>query len=544
MGTVMEAPVVIVGGGPVGFCLALDLAYRGNASVVVEQDAGTATVLLAKAGALNERSMEMCRRWGFADRIAGLGFPDDLSRDTYYCTSLSGKLIGVNYSPSARDRPVPTFSPEKYRNCPQYQVDPLLAEEVRRTGLSRILYGHRFEGLRQDSRGVSAELRDMTTGKKVEIRSQYLVACDGAGSTVREALGIGFPGEPQGISISAMVRIENFERYALFGHAFRYMFIGRHGTWANFSAVDGRALWRLVLMGPEAEANPNPSDEEVAASVRRALGRDDIPFEILRIVRWRRSERIAERYREDRVLLAGDAAHTMSPTGGHGLNTGLGDVFDLGWKLDAKLKEWGGEYLLDAYGAERRPVAIRNGSISSKNWKNWIGGADFNQVLDESAEGDAARERIGRQLNESLKQEWLSQGVVMGYRYEGSSIVVPDGTPEPPDDPSVYEQIARPGHRAPHAWLEPERSVIDLFGRGFVLLCMRGSLLDAGPLLDAARQCGVPVSAVDLDRRDIADVYGSRLALVRPDGHVAWRGDTLPAAVGDLVDTIRGARGK
>lgn len=240
-------------------------------------------------------------------------------------------------------------------------------------------------------------------------------------------------------------------------------------------------------------------------------------------------------------MLAGDSAHSMSPTGGHGLNTGYGDVLSLGWMLDANLRGWAGKRLLDAYGTERRPVSVRNGSISSANFSNWIGATDFSRVFDESSGGDAERARIGQAMSAALQKEWFAVGVGMGYRYEGSPIVVPDGSPEPPDEIGTYEQTARPGHRAPHAWLSDGRSIIDLFGKAFVLLRFGSPPVAAGDLPAAARQRGVPLEVVDIDQAEIAELYEYRLALVRPDGQVAWRGNATPDDPVGLIDIVRGA---
>ncbi|MGE0805750.1 MAG: FAD-dependent monooxygenase [Burkholderiaceae bacterium] len=541
--TPLETPVLIVGAGPIGLGMALELAYRRNASIVVEQGAEPdGGVILAKATGLNERSLELLRRWGLSDAIARFDYPDDLPMTTFYCTALNGKLLGADPRPSIRDRPIPPFSPVKRRPCPQHLLDPLLTQAARRTGMTTIRFGSRLETLQQNEQGVTARIRDAASGGSYTIRARFAVACDGAGSTVRRLLGIPFPGRDLGDSISAIVRIPDFRRHAEVGRGARYMFIGANGTWSNLLAMNGSDVWRLVLMGPDAALEPN--EAQMAAAIRRALGREDLPFEILRLGRWRRSQCLAERYRAGRVMLAGDAAHTMSPTGGHGLNTGFGDVFSLGWMLDAMLHGWGGEHLLDAYGAERRPIAFRNGEISSENFSRWLGATDFSRVFDESPGGDAERERIGRELSASLQQEWFSVGVAMGYRYEGSPIVVNDGTPAPPDEISSYTQTARPGHRAPHAWLTDGRSTIDLFGRGFVLLRFGGPADDVEPLIAAAHRHGVPVSVVDIDVPEIATLYERRLVLVRPDGHVAWRGDELPGDPLELIDVVRGAGGR
>jgi 2-polyprenyl-6-methoxyphenol hydroxylase-like FAD-dependent oxidoreductase len=534
----LETPVLIVGGGPVGLALALDLAVRGIRSTLVERDEGTAAELLAKAGTLNERTMEHCRRLGISAAIANVGFPDDHPRDTVYCTALNGFVLGRDYRPSTNDRAPSPESPEILRKCPQFRFDPLLAKAVQERGLTQIMYGTSWLAASQDDRGVTSAL---AVGREpVTVRSKYLVGCDGAGSAVRRAAGIGFTGRQLDYSVSAMIEVEHLERYHPLGRAERYMFIGTEGTWANLTAVDGRTLWRLTLVGAEERLAPEHLDFD--AIMRRAMGNDRGEWTVRRVMPWRRSQFTADRYTAGRILLAGDAAHTTSPTGGHGLNTGLGDVSDLGWMLDALLCGWGGDQLLAAYSAERRPVAIRNGTSSTKNYGAWVRAVGRDLVLDDTPEGEAQRRAVGEQMNAMLAQEWHSFGVAMGYRYDASPVVVPDGTPPTPDDPSEYLPTARPGHRAPHAWLADGRSTIDLFGDGFTLLRLVGGG-DAGPLEAAAADRGVPLRVIAVDDPAVARLYERRLVLVRPDGMVAWRADSLPDDASSLVATVTGKAG-
>ncbi|MCW2892717.1 MAG: hypothetical protein JWO75_2206 [Actinomycetia bacterium] len=533
----LETPVLIVGGGPVGLTLALDLAIRGVRSTLVERDAGTAAELLAKAGTLNERTMEYCRRLGVSDAIASVGFPDDHPRDTVYCTALNGFVLGRDYRPSTSDRAPAPESPEILRKCPQFLFDPLLAKAVQDRGMTQIMYGTSWLTVTQDADGVTSTLAVGPDGRDIAVRSKYLVGCDGAGSAIRRGVGIGFDGKQLDYSVSAMIEVEHLEQYHPLGRAERYMFIGTEGTWANLTAVDGRTLWRLTLVGSEERLAPERLDFD--AIMRRAMGNDRGDWKVRRVMPWRRSQFTADRFTEGRILLAGDAAHTTSPTGGHGLNTGIGDVSDLGWMLDALLGGWGGHQLLAAYNAERRPVAIRNGSSSTKNYGAWVQAVGRDLVLDDTPEGEAQRRAVGEQMNAMLANEWHSFGVAMGYRYDTSPIVIPDGTPPTPDEPGDYVQTARPGHRAPHAWLADGRSTIDLFADGFTLLRL-GFAGDLTPLIAAAADRGMPLRVIDLDDPAIARLYERQLVLVRPDGMVAWRADSLPGDVAALVATVAG----
>ncbi|MDB5454133.1 MAG: hypothetical protein JWO33_2711 [Caulobacteraceae bacterium] len=537
--TVLETPVLIVGGGPAGLALAIDLAYHGQRSTLVEADAGTALVLLAKAGGLNARTLEFCRRWGFADRVHDCGLPPDYPRDTVHVTALDGHFIVRDPLPSARDRPPTPGSPEVFAKCPQHIFDPLLAEKAQASGLADIRYGHRLESFTQDPEGVTAQVTALATGEAVTIRVRYMVGCDGSASQVRKELGIPFEGKTLGFSVSAMLRIDRLEQHHDWGRAERFMFIGPHGAWANMTSMDYQQLWRFTLMGTMDKASSDSLD--VLGEVRRGLG-PDIPFEHVRTMPWRRSESTARTFRSGRVLLAGDAAHTTSPTGGHGLNTSLGDVVGLGWALDAVLRGWGGEGLLDAYAHERRPVAMRNSAASTRNYLNWVGGCDYSRVLEETPAGQAARDAVGEHMLKMLYVEWHSLGIGLGYRYEGSPAIVDDGTPETPDETSVYVQTAKPGHRAPHAWLADGRSTIDLFGHGLVLLRFGGEDLDLGPFRTAAAARGIPLSVVDIADPAIAGLYERRLVLVRPDGHVGWRSDAPPADPDQVLRVVAGLR--
>jgi hypothetical protein len=277
--------------------------------------------------------------------------------------------------------------------------------------------------------------------------------------------------------------------------------------------------------------------------VSRALGRTDVDFEIVAVLPWRRREQTAARFGAGRIVLAGDAAHAMSPTGGMGMNTGVGDAVDLGWKLAAMIAGWGGPRLIDSYEIERKPVAIRNAASSTDNFKVLTSPANCSAILDDGAEGEIARNRIGAAFAAAMQARyWDPSGIQMGYRYDDSPICIADGSPAPVDQPK-YVQTARPGARAPHAWLADGRSTLDLFGRDFTLLSFPGARQQAiDDLAAAARQRGMPLSVHTLTDTGIAQLYELPLVLVRPDGHVAWRGNRLNQGDAmNIIDTSRGA---
>jgi FAD binding domain len=299
--------------------------------------------------------------------------------------------------------------------------------------------------------------------------------------------------------------------------------------------------------------------DEIHAAIRRAVG-VEFDYEILTVLPWVRRELVADRFRHGCGFILGDAAHAMSPTGGFGMNNGIGDAVDLSWKLAATLAGWGGSRLLDSYETERRPVGARNVAEASRNLRRMLSFGGNPTLLDASDEGARTRERVGREFSEAMRHEWYTLGIHLGYRYEGSPICWPDGTDAPPDHPRIYVPTARPGHRAPHAWLEhfPEkwepvfrekmrpnvkppddRSTLDLFGRGFALLDLGAEASSVAALRDAARR-GVPLDVVRIDEPSVLALYERRLVLVRPDGHVAWRDDRAPADPAALIDCVRG----
>jgi len=431
-------------------------------------------------------------------------------------------------------------TPEKKQRCPQLWLQPILADVVRNNPIISTLYEHRFDSLVDTGIGVRSVLTDLRTGKLTTVDSQYVVACDGAMSTIRDQIGVEMKGRLLSYSVNVLLRIPDLTAFHDKGEAERYLFVGPGGTWGNLTVVDGSEIWRLTVLGSEDKMDLETID--AAAYVRAALGRDDVPFEVLSTVPWRRSEMLAEQFVKGRVILAGDSLHTMSPTGGMGMNTGIQEVVDLGWKLQGLIEGWGGLGLLESYESERRPVAQRNIEFSTQNFRAWKDAPDSSAVCEDTEDGGRARKLIGNRMRESTRVEWESTGLQIGYRYDNSPIVVADGTTAPPSDFSVYVQTARPGARAPHAWLKDGRSTLDLFGKEFVLLEFDGaSEFDVIRLRDALRHRGAPVSVHEIHDAAIAELYGSPIVLVRPDGHVAWRGTRTDEAA-SIVAIVTGAQ--
>jgi hypothetical protein len=280
---------------------------------------------------------------------------------------------------------------------------------------------------------------------------------------------------------------------------------------------------------------------DVQGIVKEVIG-PDIPCEIISVLPWTQRSIVADRWQRGPIFLAGDAVHQHGPSGGFGMNTGLGDAVDLGWKLAAALEGWGGTGLLDSYERERRPVAKRVVDEVRENQGDVWDEADLAIITEPGPRGDAARRHIGDEIVRRRTRVYISDGIALGYRYDPSPIIAPDGTPAPRDSVTDYVQTSRPGSRAPHAWLAEGRSTIDLFGKGFVLLAFGGAASEGEALVAAARRRAMPLTVAAVDDEAIAKLYERRLVLVRPDGMVAWRGDAPPADPQALVDLVRGAR--
>ncbi|HET7763802.1 MAG TPA: FAD-dependent monooxygenase, partial [Burkholderiales bacterium] len=264
------------------------------------------------------------------------------------------------------------------------------------------------------------------------------------------------------------------------------------------------------------------------------------PYELISISPWVRRKLVTAAYRHGRIFLAGDCAHQNTPTGGYGMNTGMGDAVDLGWKLAAAVQGWAGPALLDSYDAERRPVALHNVEEATRNFHLRSFPA-IPGLLEDSARGEFARGRLGDEIVRNTARELVSDGIVMGYRYHGSPVVCPDGSEPPPQLVTEYVQSTFPGARAPHAWLGGGRSTLDLFGKAFVLLRLGRDAQAVAPLAQAATRCKVPLQTVALDEPAVRGAYERELVLVRPDGHVAWRGDVVPADADAIVAQVTGS---
>ena len=531
-----ETSILIVGGGPVGLALAGDLGWRGVDCVLVEQTDGV--IHTPKMNEVNVRTMEFCRRWGLWDAVMNCPFPDDYPMDICFVTSLGGYELSRMKRAAKKDQVPNPNSPALRQICSQKWFDPILRDFAAGAASVRLRHRCRFDGYEETTGGIQARITDLETGGQDTVRADYLVACDGAGSAIRDTLGIDFEGpgilgHPLHFFFRAPGLLDNLGRDA----ATFFLAFDKDGLWANIRIIDPiDALWRLMVLDTPEDFDFDAIDRD--AYIRRACGRH-VDVEWLGHSLWTRMGVVAKSLHEGRVFLAGDAAHQLSPTGAMGMNTGIGDAVDLSWKLAAMLGGWGGKRLPASYDFERRLVGMRNVNMASEFHASHLEFQEFEGIEDDGAAGDELRKRLGAELEDKVGQMFRTEGVQLGYRYEGSPICVSDGTPEPPDAIEVCTPSARPGARAPHAWLADGRSTLDLYGRGFTLV--RTGEADPEPIMRAAADRGVPLKLAALDAPEVVRLHERALVLVRPDGHVAWRGDQAPDDPGAMIDVVRGA---
>lgn len=534
--------VLVVGAGPVGLALAGDLGWRGVPCTLIEKTDGA--IEQPKMDLVGVRTMEFCRRWGIADWVRDAPYPGDYPQDYIWLTSLNGYELGREKFPGRAFEACPPESPQKRERVPQDMFDPILKRFATSFPHVDLQYHTELVGFEEGPDSVRATVRDPRSGANRTITADYMVGTDGGGSFVRERLGITMSGNPAlTYTTNVIFRCRNFPALHDKGLGYRFIFIGPEGTWLTIVAVNGADRFRMSIVGTPDKVNHTEAD--IRAALTRAMGRD-FDYDILSVMRWVRRELVADSYGTSRVFIAGDAAHLTSPTGALGMNTGIQDVVDLGWKLDAILAGWGGPHLLHTYETERRPVAVRNVTASTENLKRMLATRAQNppppEIFEPGPAGDRARKIYGDWYTETMRHEWFMNGYHLGYRYDDSPIVVPDGTPAPPLPASDYVQTARPGARAPHVWLSDGRSTLDYYGRAFVLLRLGPDAPTGESLRQAAAERGVPLEIVSLDLAEVLQAYECRLVLVRPDGHVAWRADAEPQDGGAIIDIVRGAK--
>ena len=541
-------PVAIVGGGPVGMMLALFLDRHGVCSVVFNSENDVR--FHPKGSTHNSRTMEHYRRLGLAETVRGLGLPADHPTDVAYFTRFNGWELARLRMPSLAEKraavaasPKTGQIPEPIHRANQMYVERALFAAVRARPNITLRFGWTVERFAQDGDGVS--LRATNASAQEDWRAAYLVGCDGGRSFVRRALGISYAGEEAlktaffgGRMVSVHLRAPTlYPDFLKDRRAFQYWVVNPELRTA-LVALDGKDEF---LMWSRA------SDEKVEADVRRLMRGccgADIPLQILAFTPWTSGVAlVAEKFGEGRVLLAGDAVHLFTPTGGFGMNTGVDDAANLAWKLAAMVQGWGGPRLLLSYESERKPIAIRNTNAARAFARN-VGDVPVPaEMEDDNLRGAAARGKVGAFLG-TFGEEFASIGVQLGARYDGSPIVCVDGPP-PQDNLTDYVPSSVPGGRAPHVWLDegrgPGSSLFDRLGVGFTLLRLGPRAPDGASIVEAAKKRHVPLTVLDVPDREVHDLYACDLCLIRPDQHVAWRGDAVREAE-RIIDQIVGSR--
>ncbi len=536
----MDAQVIVIGAGPVGLTLAIDLGRRGVRCLLLERH--DAPQFLPKMERCNARTMEIYRRFGLADKIRAAGLRADIPMDVFVVLSMTEPpLLHLPYpSVEAARRAIArctdgSMALEPYQLISQYTLEPLLKSVAETLPSVSVRYGCAFEALAQDAQGVTVTART-SAGKTETLRAQYVVGCDGGASAVRKQLGIPLRGEGNLLELrQALYRCDElFDRIPIGngpGH-------GRH-----YHVADERASF-LIMQDSTRHFTLHAtvgSDEEMKTQFEKVVG-VPVKYDMLSCNPWRQNLLLADRYRDRRVFLAGDAVHLVIPTGGLGMNTGVGDAVDLAWKLAATLHGWGGDNLLNSYEIERRQIGERNvgasryASLGRRKWRSQY----RPNIRDATPEGQATRDHLAQVAHVEQRKTNEMIGAELGYRYVDSPII--DNIPGGPEHLfREYHPTTWPGARLPHVWLDDGTPMQDRIpDDGFTLLRLGRTTADTASLEAALRSRGAPLAVLDVAGSAPRDIYGFDLILLRPDMHVVWRGNAGPADAAALAATVTG----
>jgi 2-polyprenyl-6-methoxyphenol hydroxylase-like FAD-dependent oxidoreductase len=529
--------------------LALQLNQLGVACMIINKERESRWH--PKGNTHNSRTMEHYRRLGLAKEIRSFGLPADHPTDVGYFTTLAGFEVARLRMPSEAEKKqvVETADPadqimEPIFRCNQMYVERFLFDKVRTAEHIDSRFGWECVEWRDFGDRVEVRAVETATSREEVFEGQYLVGCDGGNSFVRRKLGIRYSGEPAreqlwagGLTASTFLRAPAFYRKAIRGPLCWQYFVANPRVQANFVALDGKELFlfstRLVLRENEQES------EVIDRRLKLCIG-TDAEFEYLGHFSWTAGQGlVADSYGAGRVVLAGDAVHLFTPQGGFGMNTGIDDVANLSWKLAALVRGWGGPNLLRSYAAERRPIAIRNTTAAQKMARRAGVVPIADDIEEATLAGEQARREAGDFYRRSAEAAYASIGIQLGARYDNSPIVIGDGN-APHDDAHQYVPSASPGGRAPHVWLGKNQSIFDEFGAGFTLVCFSSSAHSHAEVSSPTSGRKLPLKTIHIASPIARDLYEADFALVRPDQHVAWRGNQLPSDFDGLIDVVTG----
>ena len=532
-----DTQVLVVGGGPVGLTLAIELGQRGVACTLIDKRAEPG--FLPKMERCNARTMEIFRRLGIAEAVRDAGYGRELPMDVFIVTTLVDPPLVHHPYPSVAERTARiratndgSLPLEPYQLISQYTLEPLLKKVAESTPGVRVRFGAELVDFNQGD-AVRARIRTRE-GAEETITADYLVGCDGANSTVRAALGIELHGgDDDGLLTmrQALFRCDDLYERIPIGQGRHYHVADAHATFLIVQD-DCRHFTLHAVADSEAEM----------PDLFRRIVAIPVSFEMLYLGTWSQRLMLADRYREGRVFLAGDSAHLVIPTGGLGMNTGVGDATDLAWKLAGVLAGWGGTGLLDSYERERRPVGARNVNASRQAWRGrrtWRS-AYRPEITEDSPLGQLARAELAQIADVAQRKSNELLGIELGYRYTDSPLICPEPGVGPAADSFDYTPTAWPGARLPHVWLDDQTALHDRIGDGFTLVRQRTNPADPTPLARAFQESGTPFGVLDVDSAAASQVYERDLVLVRPDLHVVWRGNEMPADPAGLARVATG----
>ncbi|MFL6605056.1 MAG: FAD-dependent oxidoreductase [Steroidobacteraceae bacterium] len=545
---VLSDTILIVGAGPVGLCLALDLAQRGIDVTVLEQrHAGERPSV--KCNHVSSRTMEMFRRLGFAAEVRQVGLPDDYPNDVVVRTQATGYELTRIHIPCRRSRYIDVSGPDGWWPTPepphrvnQIYFEPILFAHAAANRRIRILNRTLVEQIAQTGEGVSLRAHNLDSGETINLTGRYLIGCDGGRSLVRKAIGAKLFGDEviQRVQSTYLRAPELINQITQPNAWMSYLY---HPARAgNLVAIDGNELWLLhnYLLPHEPDFDSVDRD----ACVRLLLGvGPEFEYELLAKEDWIGRRLVADRLQDRRIFICGDAAHLWVPYAGYGMNAGIADAMNLSWKLAAHLRGWASETILDAYEVERLPITDQ---VSRFAMTHAMGAIKERtsvppDVLQDTAAGEAIRKEIGAAAYELHVQQFACAGLNFGYFYPDSPLIVYDGEAAPVYTMFDYTPSTAPGCRTPHLWLEDGRSLYDALGPDYTLLRFDVGL-DVQPLMSAAAQARIPIALLDVSSAAVPDVYRHKLVLNRPDAHIAWRGDAVPANPADLIALISGRK--